>query len=205
MSILGNGMQVRLLQESPVSAGVSEKQIAIQTDTVLLTLFASEIENTLAVTAYAVAEAGQETELFSFPVLSAGTSELLLKRAAISTSNVVVRALYSGGCKYTVHARGVQGGISDTKLRGAEILVTSQVIVGTTATLLVPASMEDRVSIAVKNWSSDTDVFIGESEDNMLYPLAGRDSITIGLSAGQELWGYASANSADVRIAEIGG
>ena len=69
MSILGNGMQVRLLQESPESAGVSEKQIAIQTDTVLLTLFASEIENTLAVTAYAVAEAGQETECFLFPFL----------------------------------------------------------------------------------------------------------------------------------------
>lgn len=205
MSLLNAGVQSRLIQESPTGPGMTEKSVSVQTDSVLVTLYANSVSATLAVTVYAVAEVGQETELFSFPVLTSGTTDLLLKRAAVTTSHIVVRATYTGSCEYTVHARAINGGITNSKITGAEHLVTSQISVSTVPTKIVLATLVDRSGILIKNWSVGVDVYVGESDTRMYYPLSGRDALSIDLAAGQEIWAYTLSGSADLRIAQVGG
>lgn len=205
MSLLNVGIQSRIIQEAPTGPGTTERSVSVQTDSVLVTLYANSVSDTLAVTVYAVAEVGQETVLFSFPVLSSGTTDLLLKRAAVTTANLIVRATYTGACDYTVHARAINGGITNSKITGAENLTTSQITVGTDPTRIVVAALADRSGILIKNWSVGVDVYVGESDTRMLYPLSGRDALSIDLAAGQELWAQTLSGTADLRIAQVGG
>lgn len=178
-------------------------------DTVLVTLWATSVAATLTVEVYAFTDTGKDVLLFSFPVLNAGTTDLLLKRASIATQRVYIKATYAGACDYEVYVRAISGGISDARILGAGSLRVSQADIPPVATLLIPAALTDRAGIVIKNWSTSGNLYLAESLAKAIamggWPLAPRDIIAMDVDAGVSIYAISDAGTLDIRIIEAGG
>ena len=208
MDLLHPGVQLRLLSESPVTSGTKSASLNIQSDAVLVTLFASSVSGTLDVQVYASTGDG-EALLFEFPQLSAATTNLLLRRSSITTASVRVVAVYSAACTYSITVRAVSAGSSDTRILGASDMEVSQVTVGTSTMLLIPSALTDRSGLLIKNWSNTQTVYIGETAAKAVvgvgYPLGPKDAVAMDVSAGVEVYIVSDAPAADIRIIQAGG
>lgn len=211
MILLHPGTQDRVLFDSPTASGSKQVDISVQSDAVMVTLFATSVTGTLDVEVFAITNetnSGEEALLFSFPQLSAATTNLLLRRSSITTSAVRIRVTYSNGCSYSIHARAVGSASSDTRILGASNLEVSQVTVGTGAVILIPAALVDRSGLVIKNWSATQTIYIAESQvkatSSTGWPLAPKDGLAVDVSAGVEVWAVSDAVGADVRLAEVG-
>jgi hypothetical protein len=213
MHLLHPGVQFRVLNESPSTSGSKSASINIQSDAVLVTLFASSVVGTLDLRVWAHTQdnppSGEEALLFEFPQLSAATTNLLLRRSSISTASIRIEAIYSDACAYSVHVRAVSSGSSDTRILGASELEVSQQTVNTGAILLIPSSLVDRSGLVIKNWSNTQTVYIGETLAKAAigigYPLGPKDALALDVNAGVEVYAIADAAGADLRIAQAGG
>lgn len=209
------GAQARIFVMSPTAAGTQTAVVTTEADTILISLFAGSVSGTLDVNVYNVVGPAQtggavrRALAFSFPQLTATTADLLLRRGAVTTEQVEIEVVYSGPCEFEIWARAIYAGSTDTKILGAASLRVSQVTVTTTPVILIPASLNDRSGIVIKNWSTTTDLFVGESAAKATsavgYPLAARDGLAIDLAAGQAIWGVAGSGTVDVRLGESGG
>ena len=204
------GVQDRVLGEAPAASGISQVDISLETDAILVTLWVDSIAGTLDVGVFATtADSGKESLLFAFPQLSAGTTDLLLRRSSISTKRVRIRVTYSDACAYEVYARAVGSGSSDTRILGANSFETDQVTVGTTNIVLIPSVLTDRSGLVIKNWSDTQVVYLAESSAKLTagksYPLAPKDALAMDVSAGVEVWAVSDTAGADVRLGQSGG
>jgi hypothetical protein len=97
-------------------------------------------------------------------------------------------------------------GESSVRIVGATSFAVSQQTVPNTAVELIPASLEDRQGIIIKNWSTGTNMYIAESEAKATsavgYPVAPRDNVALDISAGVSIWAIAETGTVDVRIGE---
>ena len=206
--LLNSGTQSTLIKESTSQPGTTSRDVGIETDAILLALVVTSITGTLDINVYSVAD-GQKSLLLSFPQVTAATTSVLLRRSAITTSSVHIEATYSGQCSYTLQARAVGAGASDTKILGAGGWKVSQQTLGTTAALLVPVAFNDRAGVLIRNWSVTQTIYVAESsasaDPGIGYPLAPKETIAIDIAAGAEVWGESDAAGADVRIVEAGG
>jgi len=206
--LLNQGLEATVLDEKPQQAGQVSRLIAIRSDAVLVSLFAASVSGTLDVNVYAGTD-GKEALLFSFPQLSAATSNLLLRRSSITPSTIRIEVIYSNAAEYTIMAKAVSAGSSDTKILGADSFRVSKSTVNTTAAVLIPAALTDRSGLVIKNWSTTQTVYLGESAGTAVaavgYPLAPRDALAMDVAAGVEVYASSDVNGADVRIAESGG
>lgn len=209
------GAQSRIFVQSPSAAGVQTATVTTEADTILISLYAASVTGTLDVKVYNIvgpAQTGGQPRrslAFAFPTLSATTTDLLLRRAAVTTEQVEIEVTYDSACSFELWARAVYGGTTDARILGAASLRVSQVTVGTTPVILIPASLTDRSGIVIKNWSTSADLYVGESaakaDISVGYPLAARDGLAVDLAAGQAVWGVASTGTVDVRLGESGG
>lgn len=208
------GVQELVVAESRSAAGVTTREVVVQSDTILLTLWCSSIAvgSNLTVKAYSFTDDARlrKVELFSFPVLSAATTFLLQERAAITTARVLIEVTYTGAVEYEIYARAIGAGLSETKILGSTSLRMSQKDVGSGApVVLLAASLQDRAGILVKNWSDTGTVYLGgttgEATTAAGYPLAPKDALAVDLAAGQAVYAIASTGTVDVRIVEAGG
>jgi hypothetical protein len=159
---------------------------------------------------YTLTDVGKELLLFSFPTITAGTTNLLLKKAGVSMQRFRVEATYTGVCQYEVHVRAVEGaGESSVRILGAGEWRTSQATVTTTASLLIAAALTDRNGVVIKNWSSSNSLFLAETSAKATsalgYPLAPKDAIAMDIAAGAAIYAVAGTGTVDVRIGESGG
>lgn len=202
------GTQELLISETTIGAGVTTKQGSIQSDSLLASLWVDSVSSgTITVVVSTLVDDGMESELFSFPVVSAGTVNLLLRKSGNSMQRFVVRATYTGVCSYRVYIRAIEGaGESSVRIVGAAAFRVSQQDVTTTPMELVPASLDDRQGIIIKNWSATTNMYIAETEAKATsgegYPVAPRDNVTLDISAGATVWAVAESGTVDVRIGE---
>jgi hypothetical protein len=207
--LLHPGVQYRLLNEQPVTAGSVSRDINLQSDAILVTLFATSVTGTLDLDVYATAEDGQEALLFSFPQLSAATTNLLLRRSSVATSRIRIAVSYSDACVYNVHVRAVNSGSSDTRILGSESFEVSQITIGTTPVVLIPSALNDRSGLVIKNWSSTQTLYIaetsGKASASVGYPLAPKDALAMDVAAGVTIYAVSDAPGADVRLAQVGG
>lgn len=212
-SPLNPGTQRLVDAAAPPAAGSKSIFLSNEADTLLLTVYAAAVTGTLDISAYNITRLADGTYRRSdtailFPQLTAATTSMLLRRAAITTEQVEVVVTYSAACAYEIYARAIMAGIADTRILGASNLRTSAVVVPTAPTILIPASLSDRSGFLVKNWSTSGDLYVGESALAVTgtagYPLAPRDALAIDLAAGQAIYGRAAAGTIDVRIAESG-
>lgn len=209
MTVLHPGVQAPVLSGSPTQAGSRYADFVIQSDSVLVTLYVSYLAPTATVDVEVVGlTGGQESPLFSFPQITGATANVLLRRSSVAPQNIRVRISHSGPCTYEVQARAVFSGASDVRILGNSGFRVSQTTVGTSPTLIVPASIEDRAGLVVKNWSSLQTVYIAETlakaTSSIGYPLAPRDALALDLAAGVEVYAVSDAAGADLRIGEAG-
>ncbi len=209
------GAQARIFVLEPQAAGSVVHTVTTESDTILISLWAQSVTGTLDVRVWNVAGPAQtggqvrRVLAFAFPQLAASTTDLLLRRAAITTEQVEIEVEYSDACAFEVWARAIYGGTTDARILGAASLRTSQATVPNTPTLLIAASLQDRSGIVIKNWSATTDLFVAESaikaSSALGYPLSARDALAVDLAAGQAVYAVAASGTVDVRIGESGG
>jgi hypothetical protein len=115
-----------------------------------------------------------------------------------------VVATYTGICQYEVYIRAING-VPDSGVFGWEV---SQADVTTTAGVLIPASLEDRAGLLIKNWSVTSTIFIAEilasATTAIGYPLGPKDAIAMDVAAGSAVYAVSDAGTADIRIVESG-
>jgi len=228
--IINLGTQERLISESVGAAGTTIREGSILSDSLLATLWVNSITSgSLTVSIYTLTDTGKEALLFSFPALVAPSTTLVLQKSGISLQRFRVQATYTGACDYEVYIRAVSGagsasqdvniinqpisvtvdsGDIDVHLQPPSTWQTSQVTVTTSAAILIPAVLFDRKGLLVKNWSTGTDVYLGENlaaaNTASGYPLSARDGIAIDLASGSAIYAVTSTGSADVRIVQAG-
>jgi hypothetical protein len=206
--LINTGTQERFLAGTPSSSGTISKEGSVKSDSLVATLWVSSTSGTLSVDVFTLTDTGREVLLFSFPDVSSGTTNLLLKKSGVSLQRFRIQATYSGACDYEVYVRAVEGlGESSTKILGSENWRVSQTTVTSSPAVLIPASLSDRSGVLIKNWSTNQDVFIGESlakADPLVgYPLAPRDAVAMDIAAGAAVYAVGTG-SADIRIVESG-
>jgi hypothetical protein len=205
------GSQERLIAESPASAGSTSREGSIQSDSLLVTLWVDSVTSgSLTVTVYTLTDTGKEVGVISFPAVAAPTTQLLLRKSAISLQRFRVVASYTGGCSYEVYVRAIEGsGEASARILGSTNWRVSQETVGTTPVVLIAAALTDRQGVLVKNWSATANLFIGEdiskADSAVGYPLAPKDALALDIAAGAAVYGVSDVPGADVRIVEAGG
>lgn len=214
-SVVGNlheGAEMQLLDITVSEAREYAADFSIQSDAVLVTLIATSVASSLDVLVTAVDEPSglESSPLLAFPTVTGPASNLLIQRSGIVPANLRLRVTAGvGGASFRVKVRAVSSGTSDTRILGADSLKVSQVTVGTSAQVLIAASLLDRAGIVIKNWSSTQTVYLAESlvkaTSSVGYPLAPRDAIAMDVSAGVSIYVISDSPNADIRIAESGG
>lgn len=208
--LLVEGKQEQLIAETTTGAGSTVREGSIDTDSLLATVWINSITSgTLAISVYTLTDIGKEKLLFSFPTLSAGSTELLLRKSGVSLQRYKVVATYTNTCSYEVYIRAVAGaGESSTRILGSTNLRVSQKNITTSAEQLLPASLTDRQGLLVKHWGGTGNLYLAESlvkaTSGTGYPLAPRDAIAMDIAAGATIYAVSDSGSIDVRIAESG-
>lgn len=209
--LLNYGTQERLISETTAAGGSTVKEGSIKSDSLLVSLWVDSVTSgTLSIIIYTLTDAGKEVEVIRFPTLSTNTTNLLLRKSAVSLQRFRIVATYTGVCSYEVYVRAIEGaGESSSKILGSDNWKVSQVTVGTSAMILVPAALTDRSGILVKNWSVTQTVYIAETlvkaTNAVGYPLAPRDALALDIAAGASVYAISDGAGADLRLAEAGG
>lgn len=204
------GTQERLIKEATLAAGVTSKEGVIQSDSLLCTLWVDQITSgSLNVSVYTLTDNGKEVLLFSFPSLTAPTTNLLLKKSGVSMARFRIVATYTGQVEYEVYVRAIEGaGESSVKIVGANELQTSAGTVTTSPAILIPANLQDRAGISVLNYSGSGTLFISESSAKLpleAWPVPPGAGWSLDIAAGVTIYAVSSSGSLDVRIAQAGG
>lgn len=210
---LNHGVQLSVLRRDETGAGSADVSFDVQSDSLLTTLFAEVLSGTLDVGVYAITQGGpadtspaHEVLLFSFPTVSAPTTDLLIQTAAATTARVRIKATWTGACKFDVQARAINGGTSKSiAVTTASIEMEQKTINAGPAQVLMTASIVNSVGFLVKNWSTNgAVVYVAETLAKATlgagFPLAPGDSFDVSVRAGQTYYATASINGADLRI-----
>lgn len=204
---IDTGEVKQILNINDSQAGSSSKTITISSDSVLAALYAESVSGTLTVNIYTFGlNINERSLVISFPVLTAGTTELLLEKAAVSLDNLLIEADWSDACEFNLRIKGISIGETSTRLLSPSTgQATSAVITSTPSLLLGPAA-GDRAGIIVKNFSSTDTLFIGYNLSEVTapagYPLSPGESLGIDLASGAVLYARSGGGSIDVRIME---
>lgn len=212
---ISHGVQLSVLRRDEATAGYADVVFDVQSDSLLTTLFAEVLTGTLDVAVYAITQGGpadsapaHELQLYDFPVLSAPTANLLIQKAAATTSRVRVKATWTGACKFDVQARAINGGTSETSVVSANEVSTDQITINAgTPQVLVPAALVDNIGFQVRNWSSNgAIVYVSETQANAVpargWPLGPGDVLSISVKGGQTWYASSTVDGADLRILE---
>lgn len=205
------GTQERIVAETTVGAGITDRQGSITSDSLIATLWVDSVTSgTLSVDFYTLTDTGKELLLFSFPTVVTGTVNLLLKKAGVSLQRFHMVATYSGICSYEIYVRAVEGsGESSVRILGSGGWRVSQTNANPVAGVLIPASLVDRAGVLVKNWSTVGTVFIadsiGDATTAVAYPLAPKDALALDIASGAAVYAITDGPVVDCRIAESGG
>lgn len=199
------------MNESPVASGVSSRRFAIESDSVLVSVFATAVTGSLDIKVYTQAgdDDTQDIEVISFPQLNAPTSILLLRKSAVVMQYVRVEATYTGACTFVVKAKAISAGETSVAiLSSGNFSATQTNITNVIATPIIPVSLTDRDGLIIKNNSTGGILYLGESlaaaNSSTGYPIYPGESIAMDIAAGAVVWGISDVPVIDVRILESG-
>lgn len=206
--LINTGTQERLIYEVTTGAGSTVREGSIRSDSILVTLYVNSITSgNLTVRIDTLTDNGKQVDIINFPTISAPTSELLLRKAAVSMQRFQVTTTYTGICDYEIYVRAVEGaGESSARITGSPQFRVSQTDIGTSPTVLISASLTDRNGLVVKNWSATANLYIAETSAKATtaegYPLGPRDALALDVAAGVEIYAISDSGTIDVRIGE---
>lgn len=211
MAIIGAlalGKTETIVSETASIAGSKSVDFTVESDSILISVYAEVVSGSLSISVYTLTDNGKEVAVINFPVLTAPTSELLLKKAAAVMSRVKVVATYSGATTFEVRARGINAGETSVKLLGSSSGKASQVSVGTTPMPLFPVSLQDRAGLIVKNNSNSGILYIGYSIGEAVvgngYPIGAGESLGIDIGSGVIVYARSDVGTLDIRLMESG-
>lgn len=190
------------------AAGVREEEFTIEGETILLSM---EVEGVASgdVTLQAFTKGDPNstpTEIVSFPVITGPTGQILLRKAAVSLSRVLIRLTTTGVSTLKVWVRPLSLGETTVRIQGAAGFTVTRSSV-TVAQALVSASLEDRYSLCLKNLGPGILYIaevLGKANSSDGYPLSVGESLAFDLTAGVSLFAGSSGTS-DVALAEGAG
>lgn len=202
------GKTLVLMRQMEPQAGSWEIPFILDSDTVLFSLWVGSIVGTLNVTVYtSTGVPGEEVKIAEFPEISSQSSDLLLRKAAVAMSSVIVRIDATGPTQFDIRAKGLGTGDASVRIQGASVWSVGQISVGSTPQIIVPATMTDRSGLVIKNFSSAF-LYVAESaakaNSAVGYPIGAGESLAFDLQAGQEIYGVAGSGTIDVRSAQAG-
>lgn len=208
--LLHPGIQSRVINETTVGPGSTSVDGSIQSDSLIATLWVSSISSgSLTVSVYTLTDEGKELLLFSFPAVTAVSTNLLLRKAGVSMQRFKVVATYTGICEYEVYVRAVEGvGESSVKIIGSTALVTSTETVTSTPGVLIPAALTDRNGLSLLNYSGGGTLFLSEDISKLpaqAWPVPPGGGWSLDIQAGVTIYAVSSSGSLEIRIAESGG
>ncbi len=110
--MINPGTVERVISETTTGAGTTSRDGVIQSDSLLCALWVNSMEagKTLTVNVYSQVADEQEKLLFSMPVQSAATTELVIETAEATLARFRVEATYTGVCSYEVYVRSLWSG-----------------------------------------------------------------------------------------------
>ncbi len=211
--MLDYGEVCKIFEECPTGASTESKIFNVEADGLLLTLFVESISGTLDVNVYTLIKEGQEKLIDSFPQISAPTSALILRKQVEVHNHIRVEVITSDAVKYNMWAKGVSSGASSVRIEGADNWEVSKVTVSmTTNTIIIPAELEDRSGIAIRNtdFADDANIlYVAESEAKLDagagYPVLSGEALQIDVKAGNVIYGLYSNADGPVNIIQTGG
>lgn len=193
---------------APSAAGVHQKTVTISTEGCLFGLYVTSCTGSVQATVSTLTTKGKAVPLFSFPVLTAGTSQILLKKATDVLSRILVTVTIVGTAQYELVLKGTKIGqvevreVASSNARAVKFTAIS------TPSLLVSTSPLERCGLVLKNTGPATLVYIGftlsEASVGNGWPLAIGESIAMSLSEGQSIYAVTNGGTADVRCMESG-
>lgn len=207
--MLPSGTQDRAIRETTISAGSKAYDGSVMTDSLLATLWVDSVSSgNLTVEVFTLTDDGKQLLLFAFPVVSSGTVNLLLKKAAVTLQRFRVVATYTGACQYEVYVRAVNGaGEASVKIVGAATLETSATPITASPGVLIASTLTDRNGLIIKNYTGSGTLFVSEDIAKLpaqAWPISPGETWFLDIAAGVTIYGVSSGSSLDVRIAQSG-
>ena len=178
-------------------------------DSVLMSLYVKSLTSgTINVKIYTFTVTGEQKEIITFPEISAPTTELLLQKAALSLNNMLLEITHTGDAEISVYGKGLSAGQTSVVIDGATNARASQTDVSTTPIEVIPAALEARRGLILKNWSGGGTLYLGftaaEAVLSNAWPVTLGNDVSMDVAAGQSVWAVADAGTIDVRIMEAG-
>lgn len=178
----------------------------LHADTLLLSVFVRSVANSVTVSCDTFTLEGEASEVILFPAVSAPTTELILKKAAVALANCKLKINHTANCELQVVAKGLTAGELNTRILSANTATAYSASVTNTAAVLIPATLFDRSGLVIKNTSSAS-VYIGFSLAEATiaggWLLTQNESLSIDLAAGQAVFAVrATPGTSDIRIIE---
>lgn len=206
---LSLGKQRKIMDVSATAAGVSTECFIIDTDSVEVAVWVESTAGDLDIVVSTVGdEDNRKFPIVTFPTISVPTSQLLLRKSVLSLQRVEVRATYSDAVDFCIIVRAINGADAVVSISPPSTLRASQIDVDTSAKLVIPAALEDREGLLLKNNSNSGILYIGgtagESAIGIGMPLGPGEPLGIDIAAGQEIWMTGSEVGIDLRILEAG-
>jgi len=208
--MLRQGLQELLIKEAPTSAGVTVREFALESDSVLVVVWVSAISGSMDIEVSGIVSnnSSRQTSLITFPTITAPTDSLLQRRSGIMPARGKVTITYSGACDYEIFVRGVAAGSSDTRVLGSSTLRITKRLIGDAVSVLIPASLDERNAIAIKNWSTAGTIYVAETmakaHPDFGWPIGPKDALGVDVQAGVALYAVSDGPDCDIRIAESG-
>lgn len=215
--LLQIGKTANIIDEAATEAGTTSRDIAVDSDSIIASIWVESVSGDLDVTVYTYDDVGQETEVIVFPTISAPTSKIQIRKASTTLANIRVEANYTAAVDYRVTLKGIRSGSGDTAIKIAgygEGSTTSVSLPADTTTLLIPSSLTDRAGINMRNWGDgsgggNTIVYLGfsaaEATPGLGWPMQVGEGLAIDLDDGVELYAHAAGGTADMRVLQAGG
>lgn len=179
-------------------------------DSLLASLYVRSVTSgTVSAVVYTKSIDGEEVPVVTFPDITAPSTELLLKKAAVGLSNMKLCITHTGDAEVSVYGKGLNAGETSVRVLGASNgKVSQQDILAGTAQVLVPSALTDRAGMVIKNNepAGGTILYIGytiaETTVANGYPMSAGEAMGIDMAAGVEIYALAASGTIDVRIME---
>lgn len=205
------GKEIQVFDGTVTGPETETARFRIDSDTLLVSVQAPAVSGTLDVNVYTETPDGQSTQIINFPVISAATTELLMRKAPTAMAPIRIEVTYSGTCTFTVRARASNLGEASFKISGSTAGDNFSTEITSTASLIVPVSLEDRNGMSIVNNDTSAILYVGFNAlvtvgpgPNAGTPVKPGGSFGLDIAAGLTLYGISDSTPIDVRVMEVG-
>lgn len=205
---LTTGKEIQVMDQNVIGSGTVTEIFSIDAESVLLSLYVGTVTADLTVKAYTEGKDGQLVEVIAFPVITAPTTGLLLKKAASVLQRIKVVATYTGDCEFNIRARGVGAEASSVKILGQNSGKNYFTTITTTPSLLIPTAIVDRVGVAIHNTHPTKLIYMGFTAASCTvadgWEIAPGEKLGLDIASGVDVYAMVTSGTVIAKILEAG-